>query len=224
MTASVSRSFAPGMLLRVVSTSQRGFAAWAASTIARVFVATADIWSNTLRHTFHAACRSPAVPRTRKNASPAVARSPSRRASTTSQPSFPMIRATTFAPASTQSSRVKYSISPGSSPMPSTAHVRSTYGTSSAMNPSMRVSEILSMPPLPSSRLYSSQNRPTRPPCLAVLCAQHRAKMLSPETKRTDVSRETCVPKRRERANHVGACGNDVGNRGKRHGTHVGNA
>ena len=82
------------MLLRVVSTSQRGFAAWAASTIARVFVATADIWSNTLRHTFHAACRSPAVPRTRKNASPAVARSPSRRASTTSQPSFPMIRAT----------------------------------------------------------------------------------------------------------------------------------
>ena len=107
MTAPVSRSFAPGMLLRVVSTSQRGFTACAASTIARVFVATADRWSNALRHTFHAACRSPERPATRKNVSPASTRSPSQRASTTSQPSLPMMRAATAVPASTQPSRAK---------------------------------------------------------------------------------------------------------------------
>ena len=61
MIALVSRSFAPGMLLRVVRISQRGFTACAAFTIMRVFVATADRWSNVFRHTFHAACKSAAA-------------------------------------------------------------------------------------------------------------------------------------------------------------------
>ena len=42
VTAFVSRSFTPGMLLRVVSTSHAEFALCAASTIARVLVATPD--------------------------------------------------------------------------------------------------------------------------------------------------------------------------------------
>ena len=107
MTAPVSRSFAPGWLLRVVSTSQRGFAPCAASTMERVFVATAEQWSNTFRHTFHAACRSADVPRTVMKVPPAATRAPLGSADTTSQPSLPMMRRTTSVPASTQSSRVK---------------------------------------------------------------------------------------------------------------------
>ena len=98
------------MLLRVVSTSQCGFCAWAASTMARVFVATAEQWSNTFRRTFHAACKSAARPRTVMNVPPASTHCPLGTDCTTSQPSFAMMRRATSVPASTQSSRVKYSI------------------------------------------------------------------------------------------------------------------
>ena len=124
-TAFVSSDLTPGIDLRVVSTSHAGLAACAASTIARVLVATALRWSNRLRHTFQAACRSSAVPSTRMDASPAARLLPDGSDHTASHPRRAATREASSVPQSTHASRVKYSMEPAAGPMPSTCVVRS---------------------------------------------------------------------------------------------------
>ena len=111
------------MLLRVVSTSTCGSTAFAASTSARVFVATAEEWSSTLRQTFHAMWHAAAEPSARKNVSPADNRAPVGVDAVTASPRRSMMRAASSVPHSTPSSRVKNEMARGLSPIPSASHV-----------------------------------------------------------------------------------------------------
>ena len=142
VAAFVSRSFTPGMLLRVVSTSHAGFADFAALTKLCVFVATALQWSSRFKQTFHALCSAPAGPTATSKMVPAATCSPEGTSDSTSAPKCCNTRAASSVAHTVASSRVKNSMRAGLSLMPSICVVKSIYGTSSAISWSMRASEI----------------------------------------------------------------------------------
>ncbi len=101
----------PGGALRVVPMRADGFTARAASSIARVRVATPLAVSIKVRLTFHARCSASARPRMARKVSPGAIQSPLACAVSASAPRLRAMRTASSTPHSTKPSRLAENIS-----------------------------------------------------------------------------------------------------------------